>query len=622
MQRVVEISDLPVDRRIFIFGAACGGALLLAALTRHHIPVAGFIDDVAVCAPKELPLLSSADFLAVAPADAAILIASQHWAKIALLFAGTDIALFNAMPLISRQDIGQSVAIDQGHYFNAIMWRMRQRLSFLLHSDFPEACAFGAIGFDQAQGQLRDAAAKALASYQEAARFGPLGTEILSSMCDCLEFLDRHQEVLTFVEGILAESSAAPGQPYANLRFIADMRQRQLSAQLALGDHQGLTRILAAPPYGLPPTDWAVSPEKDMDAWTAAWNRSPTLHVAQHVRPARLQVRDGGRWHDLDATFTDPPLASVSLQDVTILDGLLPLTRQGDHLTDRDEWQARIRSMPSILAEQPDRLVYRIAKTPEVVEEPCLFFGGHFGYRDNYAHFLVQQVARFAWLGEQAAMSGRKLAMAGEPTRTQDEVLTAMGFGPHRRIILSATASTVLRDVIIPSPPTRDRFPSGTELQVLRRRALAHYGISDHAEGTRRLYLSRRSQYRNPGNWLALEQHAAELGFDVIDLGAPPFGEQVRLFSQAKVICGPMGAAFTNMAFAPPDTVVALLQPRENIIAWFPAMAASLGHRMLMCLGNVRLESVGGHWNVLGYDIDEEDAVQTMRAALAAADGP
>lgn len=618
MQRIVEISDLPAKRHLFIFGAARGGEFLLAALTQRNIQVAGFIDDMASCAPQCLPLLRTAEFLAAPPQDAAVLIASQHWGKIAGLFAGSHIPLFNAMPLIDRQDINQSVAIDQGSFYSAIMWRMAQRLSFLHHSDFPEVYAFGAVSPDEAKSRLRAAAVNALAAYRDAVRFGPKSTELMTRIADCLECLEQQDELVQYVDGVLAEQPANVAASHEHQRFIADMRRRRLSSLLALDGRERLAQLLAADAQ--PAGEWAISRERTMPDWVAAWGRAPTTHVEARSRPAPIRVRDGGLWHDLAATFNEPELASVHLRDVVILDGLLPLTSQGDHLVDRDEWQARVRSMPSVLAEQPDRILHEVPKALDMAEEPCLFLGGLFGYRDNYAHFVVQQVARIACLADCAHMAGRKLAFAGELTRTQDEVLTAMGFGQERRVILSGTRSSVLRDAVIVSPPTRDRFPSGAELQVMRRRVLAHYGLPEETQGTRNIYLSRRAQYRNPANWLALEQHAERLGFEVIDLGFPPFSEQVRMFSQAKVICGPMGAAFTNMLFAPPGTVVALLQPRENLTALFSAMIASLGHRALMCLGDLRFDTVGGHWNALGYDIDEDDAVETMRAALAAAE--
>lgn len=77
----------------------------------------------------------------------------------------------------------------------------------------------------------------------------------------------------------------------------------------------------------------------------------------------------------------------------------------------------------------------------------------------------------------------------------------------------------------------------------------------------RRIFLARRTG-RNIGNADEIEAALANAGFEIVDPERLTFLEQVRLFREAHLIVGAMGAAFSNLIFCRPGTkVLALASP-------------------------------------------------------------
>jgi hypothetical protein len=76
--------------------------------------------------------------------------------------------------------------------------------------------------------------------------------------------------------------------------------------------------------------------------------------------------------------------------------------------------------------------------------------------------------------------------------------------------------------------------------------------------------LSRYSSTRNLQNELTVNSVLEELGFTICELNLGFFKKQIKIFSHAKIIVAPGGAALANIIFMPVGSVVVVLRSRRN----------------------------------------------------------
>lgn len=93
----------------------------------------------------------------------------------------------------------------------------------------------------------------------------------------------------------------------------------------------------------------------------------------------------------------------------------------------------------------------------------------------------------------------------------------------------------------------------------------------------RRLFLARNSKFRRLTNQDEIQELLiSKYGFEVLRCEDLNFTEQVRAFSQADVVLGPNGSAFSNVIFCPLGSkIVSLCQSQAGN---FPSWAAALEH--------------------------------------------
>lgn len=133
-------------------------------------------------------------------------------------------------------------------------------------------------------------------------------------------------------------------------------------------------------------------------------------------------------------------------------------------------------------------------------------------------------------------------------TPSQRDYLPLFGFPPERCVFKEPGATVRVERLLFAAeaPQRYDRLSA---------RYLRDIGARFHDPGAgrpKRIYLSRRDSriYRNLVNEPEIEDVFREFGFTVIlasDLSAQ---QKVELFSSARIIAGPMGAAFAYMPFA------------------------------------------------------------------------
>lgn len=116
----------------------------------------------------------------------------------------------------------------------------------------------------------------------------------------------------------------------------------------------------------------------------------------------------------------------------------------------------------------------------------------------------------------------------------------------------------------------------------------------------KKIYLQRaNNKLRKITNILELELLMYKLGFDFIDPGSLSFEEQYNLFSQADIVIGASGAAFTNLLFMRENSIAISLYPSAQSTNYyvFQPLADVSGVRLIHVLTHPEDESNSVHGN-------------------------
>ncbi|MGU3480085.1 glycosyltransferase family 61 protein [Methylobacterium sp. D48H] len=113
------------------------------------------------------------------------------------------------------------------------------------------------------------------------------------------------------------------------------------------------------------------------------------------------------------------------------------------------------------------------------------------------------------------------------------------------------------------------------------------------ASPARRLYLG-RSAGRNITNAKDVEAVFRRHDFEIVNPGELSFAQQVEAFRTARCIAGPIGAAFANLVFASPDTLVlGLVSPFAVQFSTFSSLATFAKCRYLAVPGEHKAYRLG-----------------------------
>jgi capsular polysaccharide biosynthesis protein len=230
------------------------------------------------------------------------------------------------------------------------------------------------------------------------------------------------------------------------------------------------------------------------------------------------------------------------------------------------------------------------------------------GYWINWAHFLTEVLPkaliadqRPEWRGWPMVISSAALANAQELLRLlvadDREIIKACG-----RMVIGK-AGFVSSVGFCPLEYTYDRQ---TELPSIRATdcVFSPYALNLVRTASRRLippgasaaplslYVRRTSSNRRFTNQDEVEEVFRARGFEIVLPETLSVQEQISLFSRAKLIAGPTGAAIANMIFAPPGCQVLVLAAfnRHWPFHYWLNMADAAGH----CLQYLFGQATGG----------------------------
>jgi capsular polysaccharide biosynthesis protein len=178
----------------------------------------------------------------------------------------------------------------------------------------------------------------------------------------------------------------------------------------------------------------------------------------------------------------------------------------------------------------------------------------------NYGHWLMDYLPRIAlWKGNVP------LLVNSPQLPFQRESLASVGVRPDQVLALDYPGAYRVPMLLYPSLQSLwcdPRLPFQSGITTWLRETFA--SLMTPAPPSRKLFVTRsREATRRLLNSDEIERIAEQFGFEIVACETLSFGEQVRLFSEARIIAGAHGAGLVNMVFAPPGTqVIELIGPR------------------------------------------------------------
>jgi capsular polysaccharide biosynthesis protein len=204
----------------------------------------------------------------------------------------------------------------------------------------------------------------------------------------------------------------------------------------------------------------------------------------------------------------------------------------------------------------------------------------------NYGHWMVDMLpgAYVAQLGLPAAAAAVNCLLL-QTNGPMDRVMTAslgrLGIGPDRLVWTSNAPLFCHELYLIDGISDHGKYVSPHVIDCHDRIAEGVAG-----KGWQRLFVTRPGSHRRQlRNEAELAEIARAAGFEVFDPGSVSLPEQISAFRDARHIIGPIGAALTNIVYAPRGAQVTLMTPQSmpDTFYWLLCQVRAQRYRDLRC---------------------------------------
>ncbi|OYD82287.1 glycosyltransferase family 61 protein [Azospirillum brasilense] len=203
----------------------------------------------------------------------------------------------------------------------------------------------------------------------------------------------------------------------------------------------------------------------------------------------------------------------------------------------------------------------------------------------NYGHWLMEMLPKAQLVHRHLPELGARFLVAHAPGQLNDTMafsLSMLGIDLARTIVADDTPRRFADLLLVDGLSEHGGYMSPLVLDS----AEAMAGRVP-AAGVEQLFVTRRSTgFRRVVGEDDLIALAQSRGYAPVDPGALTLPQQVSLFKGARRIVGVMGAAMTNIAFAPPGARVVTLAPAgmPDTFFWFIATLRGLDYAEVRCL--------------------------------------
>lgn len=221
-------------------------------------------------------------------------------------------------------------------------------------------------------------------------------------------------------------------------------------------------------------------------------------------------------------------------------------------------------------------------------------------YSPNYFHWMIEALPRLSIIDKFPELKNTPLLVDATLYPQQLEALEYLTQGNReiirlnkgeayhvKRLIYPSCLSHIHNNYFHPIDYRKDVVISPDAIIYLKNRFKP---LTDDTKATRKIYLSRKSTGANKRieNDDEIANFLANHGFEVVLPETLTFAEQAKLFSQAAIIIGASGSAFTNLIFAQQNTQAIILSANNPQINFnlFSTIAQVNGVHLTYILGN------------------------------------
>jgi capsular polysaccharide biosynthesis protein len=223
---------------------------------------------------------------------------------------------------------------------------------------------------------------------------------------------------------------------------------------------------------------------------------------------------------------------------------------------------------------------------------------------DNYYHWLLDSLPRWKMLQAAGWRDYDFVLLHSTPRPFQEETLDWLGVPAAKRLHCSKNFVHQFRRLVVPTMPfPLEAVPDwvGGWLRSL---------VPHMNAGPEKIFLSRRgAAARRLANEAELANALMKLGFVVVQPEKLSVAEQAQVFSRARRVVAPHGAALTNLIFAPAGArLLELFHPRHKNLCYLN-LAKACGHHYASLDGHA---TEPAHAKLLEYTVDVPAVLRAM----------
>jgi hypothetical protein len=304
---------------------------------------------------------------------------------------------------------------------------------------------------------------------------------------------------------------------------------------------------------------------------------APQFQPIQSARNFVERVPVFGRGFDRDVAVTIDTRAEVITETtgITVYDGHL-VSFDGESLWTLTSAGFVPPRRSSVLLYSGTRAAALKPSSSEIViETPVLLIPGVPACFSQYFHFAGQMLPRIL-AGLQRlgpASSQMKIALPDFSAPFIYDMLQLCGIPRESVVAIPSSTTARFTNAFVTNPSLDDWQCAPEDLSHAREKLAA----PKKSRSDRRIYLSRPlGSTRSRDRWITNEAElldvAKDFHFEVVDPASMTQQDQRQLFSEAKILCGPVGAGLTNMLYMSDGGKVVSLGVSDVTVTIYPGL--------------------------------------------------
>jgi capsular polysaccharide biosynthesis protein len=195
-----------------------------------------------------------------------------------------------------------------------------------------------------------------------------------------------------------------------------------------------------------------------------------------------------------------------------------------------------------------------------------------------YYHWMLDILPRILMLKEAGLFNKiSKFILDYEGLPFQKQTLSLLGIDEEKIISCHGNRNFHIEAerLLVPTLPSKINEVNAFECELLKKYFLR---LDDNFITAKRVYITRKkTATRTIINEEELINYLKRFDFEVIELEQLSIAQQAQLFNKAKIIAGPHGSAFANVAFCTKGAALLDILPDSNIVTCFYNIAAQMG---------------------------------------------